>query len=885
MSTERRRMRLSSIARLYRARLRERTVLVQELFALLGIAVGVALLFASQVAGSSLSGSVGQLTNGVIGASKLQLVARDSHGFDAGLLEKVRRLPGVQAAVPVLEERANVVGPRASRSVDLIATDPRAVQIGGPLLRHFGGAALAGQRAIALPTPLAQALGVGPLQTVGLQVGAREDQVLVGAGLGAGQIGALADSPIAIVPLAYAQQLTGLRGRVTRIFVEPRPGGEVQARAGLLALAAGRLNVEPADSDATFFEEAAGPIDQATTLFSGISALVGFMFAYCAMLLTVPLRRSLVRDLRRDGATRWMTIKTLLFDALVLGVVATLAGLALGEVLSRTLFQSSPGYLEFAFPVGTQRIVTWQSVALAVAAGMLAACVGVLTPLRDIFARPLRDPTSARRGPVSSRRRGDPAQGEGRGGGRLGRVGRPGTLAGGLLCLAVAFAVLGAGSVSLAGALLGILGAMAAMVLLLPTLLDGAIAIFEQVQRPLMSGAARLAVIELHSPLTRTRALAIAATGAIAVFASVTIQGAVNNLQQGLNGLFSDVTSVADIWVATPGAQNLLATTPLLGSTSGPTVGGASASGDTVSGATLARLPGVRAVGAYRASFLDYGARRVWVLAPPSTAAHPIPPSQLQGGGLALATARLREGGWAALSKVLADEEHLRIGERFTLPAPNPTSFRLAALTTNLGWPPGAIVLSPGDYVRAWGSADPSAYNVMLAPGASSEAVRGEVRRALGSNSGLVVESALERDARQLAASHAGLQRLAQIAELVLFAGALAIAIAMSAMISQRRPQMARMKLEGFSRGGLWRSLLLESGLLLGTGALVGALFGILGELLQSHALLAVTGFPVVSSVGVPAALASLAFVLTVAGAFIAVRGYRAAGVRPHPAT
>ena len=39
-------MRLSSIVRLYRVRLRAR--LTQELFAVLGIAIGVALLFASQ---------------------------------------------------------------------------------------------------------------------------------------------------------------------------------------------------------------------------------------------------------------------------------------------------------------------------------------------------------------------------------------------------------------------------------------------------------------------------------------------------------------------------------------------------------------------------------------------------------------------------------------------------------------------------------------------------------------------------------------------------------------------------------------------------------------------------------------------------------------------
>ena len=47
-------MRPSTIFYLYRVRLRAR--LVQELLAVVGIAVGVALLFASQVANTSLAG-------------------------------------------------------------------------------------------------------------------------------------------------------------------------------------------------------------------------------------------------------------------------------------------------------------------------------------------------------------------------------------------------------------------------------------------------------------------------------------------------------------------------------------------------------------------------------------------------------------------------------------------------------------------------------------------------------------------------------------------------------------------------------------------------------------------------------------------------------------
>ncbi len=84
-----------------------------------------------------------------------------------------------------------------------------------------------------------------------------------------------------------------------------------------------------------------------------------------------------------------MTVQILLFDAAVLGVLACLLGLALGELLSIAVFHATPGYLSFAFPVGNERIVTWQSVALAVGAGLAAAVVGVLWPLRDIAARPL----------------------------------------------------------------------------------------------------------------------------------------------------------------------------------------------------------------------------------------------------------------------------------------------------------------------------------------------------------------------------------------------------------------------------------------------------------------------------------------------------------------
>jgi putative ABC transport system permease protein len=208
--------------------------------------------------------------------------------------------------------------------------------------------------------------------------------------------------------------------------------------------------------------------------------------------------------------------------------------------------------------------------------------------------------------------------------------------------------------------------------------------------------------------------------------------------------------------------------------------------------------------------------------------------------------------------------------------------FRVAALTTNLGWPPGAIILNPKDYVRAWGSVDPSAYNVMLVRGAHPQAVRREIQRVLGPTSGLVVETAWQREQSLRAASRQGLSRLTQIATLVLIATVLAMSIAMGTMIWQRRPRLARMKVQGFQRGVLWRALLCESSLLLGAGCSIGAVFGIYGQLLISHALASVTGFPIVFSAGALVAISSFALVSVGAIAIVALLGYRAASVRPY---
>jgi putative ABC transport system permease protein len=839
-------MRLSNLVNLYLVRLRAR--LVQELLAVAGIAVGVALVFAALVANTSLTSSMQQLTDGIVGEARLQLSTRGPDGIDQRLLGKVQRIDGVDAAASVLEVRVNVIGPGGRRSVLLVGGDPRFARLGGPLVRPFASTGrstmLSEQGLIGVPAPITSALDIALGAPIRIETDSRRVRVPLSVQLERRDIGGLIDSPVALAPLLYAQRISGMPGRVTRIFVKPERGSDRRVAAALRRLAAGEINVRAADADVATFEQAAYPTKQSTTLFSALSALVGFLFAFSAVLLTMPQRRQLVADLLIAGHGTWAVLQALLFDALVLGIAGSLVGLGLGDQVSRHLFDDVPDYLAFTFSIGVQRSVTWPSVAIAGSAGVVAACFAVLAPLRQVLARhPLVSRPSSRNFRVGTW-----------------------TTAGGLTALAVTTVVVVAAPDA---AILGLAALTLAVLLLLSPVLRLVITGFAAVTRSLTQSVPLLAVLELRSRSSQTRTLAVAATGALALFATVSITGARADLQRGLDASTRDNVGNADIWVTFPDAPNVLATTPFPAA--------------RTSIAALERLPGVDAARVYRGSLLDVGDHRAWVLAPPRGIARPVPPSQIREGSAALATARLRAGGWVVLSETIAEAQAVGVGDRVTLPSPRPTALRVAAVSTNLGWSPGAILLNADDYARAWNTHAASALQIDLAPGASPPAVKRAVQRTLRSDVPLQVETMRERRQRHYAASRDGLTRLSQISVLVLTAAVLAMATAMAGMIWQRRPTLARLKVQGFSELELWCSLLVESGLLLGTGCLVGAAFGLYGQVLLSRALETITGFPVFYATAGIAATAILALVTVVALGILALPGWLAVRVRPAP--
>jgi putative ABC transport system permease protein len=848
-------MRLQALLYFYGRRLR--THPIQELLAGAGIAIGVALAFAVMVANSSVVASADEIVRGVTGTADVQLTARDAGGFDQRMLADVRRLPGVERAAPVLERRAVLVRGSREVAVNVVSVDPSLAGLSGRLTRSFvpgglqiakGGMMLPGAaaRALGIPDPATET-GSRPLPRIRIHLRGRESAVTVAAVLGHDTVGPLTGAKVAVMPLPHLQALAGLPNRVTRILVDAQAGREEDVREGLGRLAAGRLNVTSADADLDLLRQATGPTDQVTRFFAAISALLGLLLAFNAMLLTAPERRRLVGALRIQGYTPRQIALLVLFQAAALGVAASILGVVGGIFLSHGLFHETPDYLAPGFTLGSHTVIGGLPIALGVLSGVVTSCLAAAPPLFDL-----------RRGRAVDAVFHD----GGTPGNALGEAARRRMLAGGVLAFAVAMPILvWAPEVALLASFLLALGTLLAI--------PAAFALVVRLMDLVITRIPRLSTLTvalLAMRATTLRSLALAATGAVAVYGSVAMGGARDDLLAGIGAYTNDYVGTADVWVGNP-ADN-------------------QATNDFLEEGLVERIeavPAVTDVRRFQAGFLDVGSRRVWVIGRPTDDREMLPSSSLAEGDFRTATRRLRQGGWAGVSEHIARDRGIEPGGTIELPTPTGRRrLRVAATISNLGWAPGAVIVNARDYRRAWGTARPTAFEVDVDAGSSVAAVARSIEGALGpAGAGLRVQTSAARKAQITASASQGLERLDQIVRLLQAAAVLAMAAAMGAAIWQRRPALAALRIQSFKPRQLWLLLIVEASIVLGAGGLTGALTGICGQFGADRFLARVTGFPVASSPAGWHTVETFTVVVLAALAIVAVPGWFASRVPP----
>ncbi len=802
-------VRIRTLVLLYTAHVRARPL--PELLALLGIAAGVALLFAVQVANKSVTGSFEQLTESISGRASLEVAARSPQGFNQDLFKKISRLPDVDAAAPIVERRIVVEGPKGHRTLTLIGLDDRITRLGGSL-----GESIAHQRNVSdlgfyLTEPTAKAIGVRPGRTVTLEVGERIERLPLAGIAQSDEIGSLSQSPIAVAHLGLAQEIASMPKRISRILVAPLPNRKAETKAALRKVSSNTLNVRESDSEVNLLKEAAASDRQSSALFSAISLVVGMLLAYNAMLLSIMQRRRDVASLDALGAARKSIVASLIFDALILGVAGSLVGIILGDQLSRHFLHQVPGFLSSAFAIGDQRVVEPETILISFAGGTLAALAATAKPAIELLkVHPLE--VFSERGPTAVETRSSTAQK---------RLFWAGLI---LVFLFIVFSLILPETI-----LVGMAALILGMVMILPMLITSMLSLALRLARHSNSAALRISISELVA--TPVRATALAAVGALTMFAILAVTGPSRDLKRGVGQLTANIYNNADLWVSPRLEDNPYIKVPF---------------NPESAAKRISRLPVVESVRPYRGSYFDLGDRRLGVIGVSGKTRSPLALTQIIDGDPVIAARRLREGGWAALTETVAKERNIKIGEEFSLPTPSGKQrFRLAATITNYGWPSGVLVLNERDYSRIWKTRQATALQVDLAEGTTTDAGKNALRGALGKSSALMVNTSEEGREINAITIRQGLERLDQIANMVLVAAVLAVVAAMLGSVWQRRQRLWGLVSLGMRSNQLYGTILLETGLILLLGGLIGVAFGFLGQAFGDRWVQMTTAYPV----------------------------------------
>jgi putative ABC transport system permease protein len=369
----------------------------QAVLMVLGIALGVAVIVAVDLANASASRAFDYSTDAVAGRATHQIVA-GPQGVDESLYSALRREAGVRVAAPIVSEY--VASPQlGNRPLQLLGVDPFAE----PPFRDYlgvGDAVPFAQLVEFLTQPGAVLVSSDVAERYGLAAGAPLTLTVGGYQRAARVAGLLAPEDalsrralegILLADLATAQELTGRLGRLDRIDLILPDGGADEAERIRSHLPQG-VRLAPVGARS-------GTIEQMTTAFrvnltalSLLALVVGLFLIYNTMTFSVVQRRALFGTLRCLGVTRREVFALVLSEALIVGTLGSALGLALGVVLGRGAVRMVTQTINDLYFVVTVRGVeiAFSSLAKGGLLGLLATATAAALPAWEAASIPPR---------------------------------------------------------------------------------------------------------------------------------------------------------------------------------------------------------------------------------------------------------------------------------------------------------------------------------------------------------------------------------------------------------------------------------------------------------------------------------------------------------------
>jgi putative ABC transport system permease protein len=374
---------------------------VRSVLTALAIVLGVAMVSGTYVLTDTISkafddifsGSYSQ-TSAVI--SGRQVVEGSSSGnptVPESLVTRVRQAPGVAAAAGVLSDETGT-----GDSVKVLGSDGKPLSNGGAPTLGFGvdasqprfnplhltaGRWAAGGRQVVLDAATAKSEHLAVGQTVRLVAQGPARTFTISGIAKYGTVDSLGGATIAVFDIPTAQAVLHKPGQLDEISVAAKAGvSDAALVADLRPLLPPTARVQTASDRAAAnskdTKDVLHYLQYALLAFGVIALFVGAFVIFNTLSITVAQRSREFATLRTLGASRRQILRSVLLEALALGVLASLVGLGLGVALAKGLSAVMKAFSLDLPQAGT--VFATRTVVVSLVLGILITVLASLAP-------------------------------------------------------------------------------------------------------------------------------------------------------------------------------------------------------------------------------------------------------------------------------------------------------------------------------------------------------------------------------------------------------------------------------------------------------------------------------------------------------------------------
>jgi putative ABC transport system permease protein len=757
--------------------------------AILGIALGVAIIVAVDLARASAKAAFEHSTEAVVGKATHRIIG-GPEGLHESLYVQLRVREDVRPLAPVIEGHATLPT-LPGETLQLLGIDPFAeasFRDYWEALRVDANSGIDVGDLVAMPGAVAvseatrERLGLKPGSTFTIRIGRVERSVQLLGVIKPAQTkmeGSALDD-LLFTDIATAQELLAMQGRLSHIDLIIPEGVDEEAQVKRLkALLPPGADLIPAGNRSQALAQMTRAFHANLIASSLLALLVGAFLIYNTMSFVVVQQRPLIGTLRTLGVTRRQVFRGILGQAMIIGAIGTAVGLALGMGLGPGLTRLVTRTINDIYFTLTVRQLSLDPFILAkgIILGVAATLAAALMPAHEATSVTPRQALT--RSQLESKV----------------SHGLLGAAFAGVVMLALGGGIILWSGKSMVFGFIALFAVIFGCALLTPLTTVGSITLLRPLVGRWFGVLGQLSSRAVTAALSRT-AVAIAAL-MIAIAAIVSIGLMIASFRIAVVDWLQNVLR-ADMYISLPGPRSAAPVSTI----------------DPELARRLAGAPGVAAVSTGR--WLEIELQNslikliVYAMAPNSHAAF-----RFKEGDPARIWPTFEHGGAVLISEAYAYHHGLHPGATLRLRTDQGTrDFPIAGVYYEYSSDQGVIAMSRRTFERYWNDRRLTSLGIYAAPGVDDATLRATVQRLIEPEQALVISSSRsirEASMKIFDRSFAITEVLRLLAALIAFVG---IVSALMALQLERTRELGVLRAIGVTPRQLWRLVMVETGLM-----------------------------------------------------------------------